>query len=104
MPIPQPPMNQEIICWYGADMSSTQGSFTVVVKPETGVIVKERVCLTGNRAPLQRKPPSRTYAVIRSRSSVSLMREPENEASTRHIDSPPAFGQTRIGFTRLKTR
>jgi hypothetical protein len=104
MSIQQPPMKQEIIYWYGADMSSTNGSVTVAVKPEAGVIVRERVCLTGGRAIQQGKPPARTFAVIRSHSRVSLVREPEDEPRTRHIDAPPAFGQARNGFTKLKTR
>lgn len=97
----QPPKNQEIVY---ADMSSKKASVTLAVKPQAGVVVKEYVSFSGEVAAGARKQPTRTYAVIRDRCSLSLERESENEPRTRRVEAPPAFGGTRVGFTKLKTR
>ena len=101
----QPPKPQEIVY---ADMSSKKASVTLAVKPQAGVVVKEYVSFSADSSTLAaagaRKQPARTYAVIRDRSSVSLERESENEPRTRRVDAPAAFGGTRVGFTKLKTR
>jgi hypothetical protein len=111
MVVPHITQDSKIVC---ADMSSKKGSVTLAVKPDTGVVVTERVCLAGERvisgirlipSASPRKPPARTYAVIRNRAHVSLQREEESEARTRHIDTrSAAFGSARIGFTKLKKR
>ncbi len=104
----QPPQTQKIV---RADMSSEKGSVTLAVKPDVGVVVTEQFrvgdgqVISGVRlTPTGRKPPAKTYAVIRERCNSSLMRAPEMEASTRSVDSLPAFGRPRLGFTKLKTR
>jgi len=105
-----PPDVRPVICEC-ADLSSDVDVATVTVDlGPGGIVVTEKVVVSkGTKGTMisgvgiipiapQRKPPTKTFAVIRGRRPLCLLTEPDNEPRTRVAERGPSLSLPRRSF------